>query len=316
MGMLGAMMTMRLPSHTFLIAVASAIAPVIWGSTYLVTTELLPPDRPLAAAVLRTLPAGLLLIAMTRGFAPRVSWARLVILSVVNIGAFQALLFVAAYRLPGGIAAVVGAFQPMLVLLLAWRLDAQRPQPSVAGTALFGVVGMALLFAAPGARLDLLGVAAAFAGTACMAVGTFLSRRWRSNMPVLGFTGWQLAIGGAVLIPFALVFEPPLPPLSIANGLGYAYLGIVGTLMAYSLWFWGVSRLQPVAVSALGLLSPVTAITLGWSVLGQALGGREVFGILIVLGSVSALQLLPAARSRPSRRPPPAVGLLAAKQTR
>ena len=44
----------------------TALAPMAWGTTYLVTTELLPPGRPLTAAVLRALPAGLLLLAITR----------------------------------------------------------------------------------------------------------------------------------------------------------------------------------------------------------------------------------------------------------
>ena len=92
-------------------------------------------------------------------------------------------------------------------------------------------------------------------------------------------------------MPLALWLEPPLPPLSSANGFGYAYLVIVGTLFAYSLWFWGISRLQPVAVSALGLLSPITAIVLGWFALNQQLGGREVAGILLVFASIGIFQL-------------------------
>ena len=51
--------------HT-LILLLTALAPLIWGSTYLVTTEFLPPERPLTAAVLRVLPAGVLLLLWTR----------------------------------------------------------------------------------------------------------------------------------------------------------------------------------------------------------------------------------------------------------
>ena len=131
------------------------LGPVIWGSTYIVTTELLPPDRPFTAALLRTLPAGLLLV-----------------LAALNIGVFQALLFVAAYRLPGGVAAVV----------------------------------------------------------------------------------------------------------------------------AYALWFRGIARLPSVAVSSLGLLSPVTAVLLGWALLGQAITGVSLVGMLVVLASIPAVQW---AMSRP-----------------
>ena len=49
---------------------ATALAPAIWGSTYVVTTELLPPGHPLTLAVLRALPAGLLLLAVVRQLPP------------------------------------------------------------------------------------------------------------------------------------------------------------------------------------------------------------------------------------------------------
>jgi hypothetical protein len=78
----------------------TALAPAIWGTTYLVTSELLPPDRPLLAAVVRALPAGILLTALTRQFPRGDWWWRALVLGTLNIGAFFALLFVAAYRLP------------------------------------------------------------------------------------------------------------------------------------------------------------------------------------------------------------------------
>nr|WP_256578265.1 EamA family transporter [Pseudomonas sp. PIC25] len=61
-------------------------------------------------------------------------------------------------------------------------------------------------------------------------------------------------------------------------------------MLAYVLWFRGISRLTPVAVSSLGLLSPLTAVILGWALLGQAMGGLSLAGLLMVLGSVLAVQ--------------------------
>jgi probable blue pigment (indigoidine) exporter len=72
---------------------------------------------------------------------------------------------------------------------------------------------------------------------------------------------------------------------------GYGYLTFVGALLAYLLWFRGLSRLSPVAVSSLGLLSPATAVVLGWVLLGQKLGGTAMIGLAVVLGSVLTLQL-------------------------
>ncbi|MGC0154283.1 EamA family transporter [Chromobacterium vaccinii] len=279
----------------------TALTPVIWGSTYIVTTQLLPPDRPFTAALLRVLPAGLLLVWMGR-WRPRASeWSRLLILSALNIGAFQALLFVAAYRLPGGLAAVVGACQPLLVMALAWRLDSRRPAAMALWASLLGVAGMAALLLSPGSRWDGLGMLAAFGGAVSMACGTYLTRRWRLSAPLTALTGWQLALGGLMLLPPALVIDPPLPRLGWTQLAGYGYLALFGALLAYLLWFRGIARLSPVAVSSLGLLSPLTAVILGWALLGQALSAQSLLGMAVVLASVLAVQWSGAAPARGGR---------------
>lgn len=281
-------------------ALATALGPMIWGSTYIVTTELLPPDRPFTAALLRTLPAGLLLVLWCRrwpAWGDWVGWRRLLVLAALNIGVFQALLFVAAYRLPGGVAAVVGAVGPFVVMGLVWALDHQRPPGMALAAGALGVLGMAALLLSPGARWDMAGVAAALVGTVCMAAGTFWSRRWRSDLPVLAFTGWQLLAGGIMLAPMAWLVDPPLPALTVTQVGGYVYLSLAGALLAYALWFRGIARLPSVAVSSLGLLSPVTAVLLGWVWLGQAMTGVALAGMLVVLASILTVQW---AMSRPA----------------
>ncbi len=268
----------------------TALAPVIWGSTYIVTTQLLPPDRPFTAALLRVLPAGILLTLFSRRLPESGQWGRLLLLSALNIGFFQALLFVAAYRLPGGLAAVVGAIQPLLVMGLAWTVDSRRPPGLAVAASVVGIGGMAALLLSPNSAWDAVGIAAALAGAVCMAAGTFLSRRWRPDVPVLAFTGWQLLAGGLMLAPVAWLADAPLPALSGVQMLGYAYLSVAGALLAYALWFRGIARLSPVAVSSLGLLSPLTAVTLGWALLGQSLGGVSLLGMALVIGSILAVQ--------------------------
>lgn len=103
----------------------AATAPAIWGSTYIVTTLMLPDGYPLTIAMLRALPAGLILLVLVRQLPP-VEWlGKVMILGALNFTIFWALLFVAAYRLPGGVAATLGAVQP-LVVLACWCLG-QRP---------------------------------------------------------------------------------------------------------------------------------------------------------------------------------------------
>ena len=268
----------------------TALAPVLWGSTYIVTTELLPADRPFTAALIRTVPAGLLLLAFAWTRPDRALWGRLLVLSALNIGAFQALLFVAAYRLPGGLAAVLGAIQPLLVMLLSWRVDGESPARPAVWAALAGVLGMAVLLLTPGIGFEPVGIAAALIGALCMAAGVWLTRRWRPALPLLPLTGWQLLLGGLMLLPLAALVDPPLPRLTAMQFGGYLYLCLAGALLAYALWFRGIARLSPVAVASLGLLSPVTAVVLGWVLLSQAMSATALAGLATVLVSVLVVQ--------------------------
>ena len=131
---------------------------------------------------------------------------------------------------------------------------------------------------------------AALAGAAAMALGVYLSKHRRTSLPVLAFTGWQLFIGGLCLLPVALLAEPPLEALSAANIGGYLYLCLFGAVLAYVLWFDGIAKLPPAAVSSLGLLSPVCAFVLGWLFLGQGMDAKSLAGFALVLASIFGVQ--------------------------
>ncbi|SFB41700.1 probable blue pigment (indigoidine) exporter [Amycolatopsis marina] len=295
-----------LSNRTALILV-TALAPAIWGTTYLVTTELLPPDRPLLASVLRALPAGLLLLVLTRRLPEGTWWWRALVLGTLNIGAFFALLFIAAYRLPGGVAATVGALQPLIVAGLAAGLLAERLTVRTIVAAGAGLAGVSLLVLRANAQLDTIGVAAALGGAVAMATGVVLSKRWTSPAPVLATTGWQLVAGGLVLLPVTLLVEgPPPAELSASNLAGYAYLTIIGSALAYALWFRGIRALSPTQVTFLGLLSPVVATTLGWLVLGQHLTAAQLLGGFVVLAALVVAQTRRRTPGSRTPRPQPA----------
>jgi probable blue pigment (indigoidine) exporter len=267
--------------------VATALAPSAWGLTYVVTTELLPPGRPLLTGVLRALPAGLALAAATRRRPVGRWWGKAIVLGTLNIGAFFALLFVAAYRLPGGVAATLGAIQPLLAAGLAAGLLHERLRPWTLATGALGFVGVALLVLRADAQLDPVGVVAGLAGATAMATGVVLTKRWGRPVPLLAFTSWQLVAGGAVLLPVALLVEGAPPSLSGANVLGYLWLATGGTAVAYALWFRGIASLPVARVSVLGLLSPVVATLAGWLLLEQTLTTTQLAGMGLVLAAVT-----------------------------
>ncbi len=268
----------------------TSLAPAVWGSTYLVTTEALPAGYPMTLAALRALPAGLLLLALTCCLPPRAWLGRVFLLGGFNFALFWSLLFVAAYRLPGGVAATLGALQAMMVIFMARGWLGIPIRAGALTAAASGVIGVALLLIGPEAALDPAGVAAGLGGAASMAAGTVLSRKWQPPVSPLSFTAWQLTAGGLILLPFALIMEPALPPLTATNIAGLVWLGLIGAAATYALWFRGVARIEPGAVSMLGMMSPLTAVLLGWVVLGQSLTPVQGIGAAIVLGSVWAGQ--------------------------
>jgi probable blue pigment (indigoidine) exporter len=271
------------------VLLVTALTPVVWGTTYAVTTEFLPPERPLLSATLRALPAGLLLVALTRRLPRGSWWWRSAVLGALNIGVFFALLFVSAYRLPGGMAAVLGAAQPLLVAGLTVLLLTERVALRTVLAAVAGAGGVALAVLTAQAGLDPIGLLAGVAGTASMALGLVLTKRWgRPDASLLTTTGWQLTAGGLLLAPLTLSAEGLPTTLTGVNVAGYAYLSLVGTALAYTIWFRGLEHLNAARVSLLGLLSPLVATAIGWAVLGQSLTPVQVLGMLVAFSAVLA----------------------------
>lgn len=274
-----------------MIPIITAFAPILWGTTYAVTTELLRGFDPFTVATLRALPIGLVMVVAGRRLPEGIWWWRAFVLGALNIGLFFGLLFVAAYRLPGGIAATIGAVQPLMVMVLAWPLLKQKPTVPGIVMAAVGVVGVGLLVLERSVSFDAPGLAAAIGAAGVMAVGVVLTRRWGRPVPLPVFTGWQLTTGGLVVGVIALVVGAPVPALTTANIGGLLWLGVLNTGVGYILWFFGVERLKNASqASSLALLSPVVAVVVGWILLRQSLSGTQILGALLVFGSVFAVQ--------------------------
>ncbi|MFE0704703.1 EamA family transporter [Streptomyces sp. NPDC058872] len=279
----------------------TALAPISWGSTYFVTTEFLPPDRPLFTGLMRALPAGLLLIALTRTLPKGAWWWKSAALGALNIGAFFPLLFLAAYRLPGGVAAVVGSVGPLFVVGLAALFLAERPTTRTLLSAVAAAFGVSLVVLKAGAAFDPVGVLAGLLSALSMSAGVVFTKRWGRPEGVgsLALTGWQLTAGGLVILPVALLVEGAPPALDGGHLAGYAYLAFGNTAVSYVLWFRGIERLSASSATLLGPLSPITAAVIGWAALGQALGPVQLLGMAIAFGATLAGQLGPRTAKAP-----------------
>jgi probable blue pigment (indigoidine) exporter len=192
--------------------------------------------------------------------------------------------------------------QPLLVAGLGLIVLGERPTRWRIGWGIAGAVGVAVMVLRGELAFDLVGVVAGLAGTAAMATGVVLTKRWGRPVGLLAFTGWQLTAGGLLLAPVALVVEGAPPALGVSELAGYAWLAVVGTLLAYTLWFQGLARLPVAALSFLPLLSPAVATALGWLVLDQSLNASQVAGFALALTAIAAAQLTPDAARVAVRR--------------
>ncbi|MER5807148.1 EamA family transporter [Streptomyces sp. NPDC002033] len=271
----------------------TALAPISWGSTYAVASELLPPDRPLFTGAMRALPAGLLLIALSRTLPKGAWWWKSAVLGTLNIGAFFPLLFLAAYRLPGGVAAVLGSAGPLFVVGLAALVLGERARLRTVLAAVAAALGVSMVVLTADAKLDLVGILAGILSSACMGAGTVMTKRWGRPEGVgpLAVTGWQLTAGGLVIIPIAALVEGMPPALDGKAFLGYGYMMLINTGAAYVLWFRGIGKLSATSVTLLGPLSPLTAAVIGWAALGQSLGPVQLVGMAVAFGATVFGQL-------------------------
>ena len=278
----------------------TALAPAVWGTTYIVTTHLLPDGHPLFAALMRSLPAGLIALVVSRRLPKGTWWWKSAVLGVLNMGAFFPLLFVAAQHLPGGVAATLGASQPILVALLAVvvlheKLFAWRLLWGVAG-----LIGVALVVLGPGAGLDPIGVIAGIAGVASMGTGVVLTKKWGrpEGVSAIGLAGWQLTAAGLVLLIPALAIDGIPDGIDGPAAAGYAWLGLIGALVTYTIWFSGIRKLPVAPTALLGLLSPLVAALLGALIAGESLNGIQIAGFALALTAMALGQLTPSAQRR------------------
>ncbi len=225
-------MTLTAPAKTAIgsdrvgFTAVTALAPLVWGTTYLTTTEMLPPDHPAFAAAMRAVPAGLVALLIARQLPRGIWWFRSLVIGTLNIGIFFPLLFVSAERLPGGVAATVGAIQPLVVAGLAITVLREPASTWRLGWGLAGFAGVSLVVLGPDAGLDPVGVAAGIAGAASMALGVTLAKRWGwpAGVSAIGFAGWQLTSAGVVLVPLSVLEGPP-PDIDAHAVTGYLWLG-------------------------------------------------------------------------------------------
>ncbi|QOC26793.1 EamA family transporter [Microbacterium hominis] len=266
----------------------TAIAPVAWGSTYFVTRHLLPPDAALWGAVIRCLPAGMLVLLVTRRLPRGAWWWRSVVLGALTVGGLNVLVYVAAQRLATSLAATIMSTSAAALIVLSWIVLGQRPALRAAAGAVLGILGVVVMLQPGGGEADGWGIAASVLAMLSSSLGFVLTRRWGADIPPLTMTAWQLIAGSLVVAPLAIAVEGAPPALDGPALLGFAYVILVATAIAYAAWFTGLARLPGAVVGVIGLLNPVTGVLLGVWLAHEPFGPAQMVGLALVVVGVLA----------------------------
>lgn len=275
----------------------TAIAPVAWGSTYVVTRNLLPPEAPLWGAVFRALPAGLIVLLIARRLPHGSWWWRSLVLGMLNVGGFFVLIYIAGQRLPSSLASTLMSTSAACMLLFAWLLLRRRPRAAAVAGALVGLAGVVVMLGFDAGAADPWGVVASLGAMVASSLGFVLTSRWGAGVPALPMTAWQLIGGSIVLLPVAVFVEGGPPALTVSSTLGFAYVTLIATALAYVAWFSGLRRLSPGVVGIVGLLNPVTGVALGVVLAGEPFGWAQAVGVALVFAGIG-LGVLPPRRVR------------------
>lgn len=239
----------------------------------------------------------------------RPTLVRALVFGIVLYGLAQAAQFVAINELPAATVGLFIATAPAWTALLAVRNRHEPASPlQLLGIAIL-IVGVATYFGLElPAKAAWPGVIAALVVTASVAGSARLGRNLavdsgRAFGGVLGLTAVAMAAGAlsTLLVAFILEGVPTLTPTAL---LYVAWLALINTAFAFTVWNFTLRTLTAVESSALADLTVIQIAILAWVFLGESLGWLEITGLGLALAGVLLVQLAPWLR----RRTAPAAG--------
>jgi drug/metabolite transporter (DMT)-like permease len=126
---------------------------------------------------------------------------------------------------------------------------------------------------------------------ASWATGSFASTRLPLPSDPLLATSLQMTAGGLVMLVAGLADGEPghIGHLSVRSGVAFAYLVLIGSIVAYSAYVWLLGNAPLSQVATYAYVNPVVAVFLGWLVLGESVGTMTLLGAAVVIASVAAV---------------------------
>lgn len=280
-------------AHGRAVLLALAVT-VLWSTSWVLIKIALPSIPALTFAGLRYALAWVCLaaVALARPGRPaptRAEWGRLALLGVLFYAVTQGAQFLGLAALPAAAVGLLLNLTPAFVALGGIVALGERPAPTQwLGMTVF-LAGAALFFLpvrlSPG---QWRGIGIVLAGVAANAASSVLGREVNRSgrLDPLTVTAVSMGIGAAILLAAGVIVQG-LPPIGARTWAIIVWLAVVNTAIAFTLWNRTLRRLGALESSLLNGTMLIQIALLAWVVLGEALGPRQIVGLL--LGAAGAL---------------------------
>lgn len=285
----------------------------IWGSSFLWIKLALVELGPFTLVAFRLLFGALgmaLVLWVRRPALPKTTkmWGLLALMGLTNTALPFVLISFAETSIDSGVASILNSTTPLFTLVIAhFFLDDERMTLSRILGLLVGFIGILLLFSRDvsvvGFRSSLLGQAAVLVAAISYAASSVYARRAFRDVPMLLQAAVPLFTADLLIWIGAISLETPLilPRLPL-TWLALAWLGLLGSCLAYLLFFYLLTTVGSTRTTLVTYMFPVIGISLGVLFLGETLDTRLVIGALFVVAGIGVVNWKPRSRLKaPSR---------------
>jgi drug/metabolite transporter (DMT)-like permease len=270
---------------------------VAWGSTYLAIRVAVREGAgwgPFWLGAARVLAAAAVLFALNWLRGARLRPSRFELLTLAGTGVLMwvggnGIVNWAEQRVDSGLAALVVGTAPLSVAAMEAAIDRRPPSLRFAASLAIGMSGLVVLtypMLRAGVTADVLGVLGLALAGVSWGYGSIVLNRRRLPLDPIVVAGWQQLAGGIGFVVLALAVREPLPRPTPEAWAAWAYLMVVGSLVAFSCFVYALKVLPTSVVMTYAYVNPAIAVVLGWLILGEPITGFTLLGMALILAGV------------------------------
>lgn len=270
---------------------------IVWGSTYIgmsTAVETIPPFVMTGSRFFMAAPVLLVLAAPSYlSGRLRLTWPEVrssLLLGVLMMVGGPGLVGLSQTKLDSSLAALIVSTTPIWMALFTALQRRRKPDARVFGALVVGLLGIGIMVGGPGGQVPLGPAFIVLVSPMFWSSGTVLARTLPLPASPFLASGLQMVFGGIALYGIAAVrgefADLSIADISTRSWIGFWWLVIAGSLLAYSAYMYANANLPIETISTYAYVNPVVAVILGATLDNDVIGPNVLIGGAIILSAV------------------------------